>query len=168
MIESSEAIGSEEVDATESVPTSEFLTFTLEHSAYAVDILRVQEIRGWQVVTRVPNTPNFVVGVLNMRGAIVPIIDLREKFSFEPEVYTSLHVIIVLAMHDGDDERIMGVIVDGVQDVISVTEKDIKPAPLANDKDQIESISGLASVKDQMITILDVDKLLTLSPVVDL
>ena len=150
------------VDVEDTDPKSEFLTFTLEGNSYAVDILRVQEIRGWQEVTRVPNTPIYVTGVLNMRGAIVPIVDLREKFKFAETEYTALHVIIVLSVYEGDAEKIMGIIVDGVQDVIAVKQKSIKLAPKVSENDQLESIAGLASVKEHMVTILDVDKLLSL------
>src|SRR5690348_10894150 len=111
-------------DATSS---SQVLTFTLGSETYGVDILRVQEIRGWTPVTRIPQTPPHVLGVLNLRGSIVPIVDLRMRFNLERAEYTAITVIIVLSVESAVGRRDFGVVVDGVSDVVDINTADIKP-----------------------------------------
>ena len=103
--------------------THQVLTFVLGAETYGVDILRVQEIRGWQAVTKIPNSPPHVLGVLNLRGSIVPIVDLRKRFSLEQAEYTSVTVIIVLTVRSESGRRDFGVVVDGVSDVVDVEAK---------------------------------------------
>jgi purine-binding chemotaxis protein CheW len=135
------------------------LTFTLGDETYGVDILRVQEIRGWSPVTRIPQSPSHVLGVLNLRGSIVPIVDLRMRFSLERAEYTPLTVIIVLSVESSVGRRDFGLVVDGVSDVIDVAANDVKPAP---ELDQVstEFIEGLAAVSGRMVMLLDIDKLI--------
>jgi purine-binding chemotaxis protein CheW len=136
------------------------LTFTLGMETYGVDILRVQEIRGWSPVTRIPQAPPHVLGVLNLRGSIVPIVDLRMRFTLEQAEYTPLTVIIVLSVESPSGRRDFGVVVDGVSDVINVPVADIKPAPDLGAHVGTEFIEGLAAVAGNMIMLLDIDHLI--------
>src|SRR6476661_7582664 len=116
-------------EAAQAPGSHQVLTFTLGAETYGVDILRVQEIRGWSPVTRIPQAPAHVLGVLNLRGSIVPIVDMRMRFSLDRAEYTPLTVIIVLSVESHAGRRDIGVVVDGVSDVIDVAAADIKPAP---------------------------------------
>lgn len=149
--------GSTDVD----VKGSQFLTFALADEEYGVDILRVQEIKGWTPVTRVPNTPDYVRGVLNLRGTIVPIVDMRARFNLEEVEYTPVTVIIVLAVASGEERRVIGIVVDAVSDVLNVSADDIKPPPDFGAKVNIEFINGLATIDDHMVMLMDADKLVT-------
>ena len=142
--------------------TIQYLSFVLGKEEYGVDILRVQEIRSWEPVSRVPNVPPYEKGVVNLRGAIVPIIDLRERFSLSKVEYTPLTVVVVLQTGNGNHTRIMGVVVDSVSDVISVDKSEIQGAPDFGTKVSNEFINGLVSVNERMVMLLDVNKLLTL------
>lgn len=140
----------------------QYLTFVLDNEEYAVDILRVQEIRGWESVTRIPNTPDYIRGVLNLRGAIVPIIDLRRRFALSIVEYNQTTVIVVLRVEkeDGSGSRIMGIIVDGVSEVYSVPDEQVREAPDFGTKVRTEFIKGLATMEDKMVIILDIDRML--------
>jgi purine-binding chemotaxis protein CheW len=140
--------------------TNQMLTFTLGEETYGVDILRVQEIRGWTPVTRIPQTPPHVLGVLNLRGSIVPIVDLRMRFMLPHAEYTPLTVIIVLSVESNAGRRDFGVVVDGVSDVIDVAASDVKPAPDLGEQVTTEFIEGLASVSGRMVMLLDIDRLI--------
>ncbi len=139
----------------------QFLSFTLGDEEYGVDILSVQEIRSWEPVSRIPNVPAYEKGVVNLRGSIVPIIDLRERFALAHQPYTALTVVVVLQAHG----RVMGVVVDSVSDVIEVDKKTIQNAPDFGAKVSTEYINGLTSVNGRMVMLLDVDKLLKLEDV---
>ncbi len=153
----------EEVAAQKSSDnTTQYLSFVLGKEEYGVDILRVQEIRSWEPVSRVPNVPPYEKGVVNLRGAIVPIIDLRERFALSKVEYTPLTVVVVLQTGSGNHTRIMGVVVDSVSDVISVERNEIQGAPDFGTKVSNEFINGLVSVSERMVMLLDVDKLLTI------
>jgi purine-binding chemotaxis protein CheW len=140
--------------------TAQFLTFTLGSEEYGVDILRVQEIRGWHQVTRVPNAPDFVLGVLNLRGTIVPIIDMRMRFRLEKVEYNPVTVIIVLSVESDKGRHVFGVVVDGVSDVLDVKPTEVKTTPDFGTAMNTEFISGLATTGDKMVMLLDIDKLL--------
>ena len=141
--------------------TQQFLTFILAGEEYGVDILRVQEIKGWDAVTQVPNTPAYVRGVINLRGTIVPIIDLRIRFSMEQLEYGPTTVVIVLKVKSGDDtSRVMGIVVDGVSDVYNVDNDDISPSPDFGDGVDSSFVKGLATVGEKMVIILDIDHML--------
>lgn len=141
---------------------NQVLTFVLADEEYAVDILRVVEIRGWESVTRIPNTPSYIRGVLNLRGSIVPIIDLRMRFNLSRIEYGVTTVIVVLKVlkEDGSGSRTMGIVVDGVSEVYSVPETEIREAPDFGTKVRTEFIKGLATIDDKMVIILDIDKML--------
>jgi purine-binding chemotaxis protein CheW len=145
----------------------QFLSFTLGKEEYGVDILRVQEIRSWEPVSRIPNVPSYEKGVVNLRGAIVPIIDFRERFNLGSRNYTPLTVVVVLQALIGDKTRIMGVVVDSVSDVVNVDKRSIQSPPSFGTKVSTEFINGLVSVNGRMVMLLDVDKLLKLDGVDD-
>ncbi len=141
----------------------QFLSFKLGDEEYAVDILSVQEIRSWEPVSPIPNTHQYEKGVVNLRGAIVPIMDLRERFGIGHLEYTPITVVVVLqTTAESGQNRIMGVVVDSVSDVVDVDEDDIQRAPEFGNKVSTEFITGLASVDDRMVMLLDVQKLLKL------
>jgi len=140
----------------------QYLSFALGKEEYGVDILRVQEIRSWEPVSRIPNVPYYEKGVVNLRGSIVPILDLRERFNLSKAEYTPLTVVVVLQTGDNNKTRIMGVVVDSVSDVISVDKTEIQSAPDFGAKVSNEFINGLVSVNERMVMLLDVDKLLKL------
>ena len=135
----------------------EFLVFSLGDEEYAVDILKVQEIRGYENVTRIANAPDFIKGVTNLRGVIVPIVDLRIKFHLDKVEYGGLTVVIVVNVED----RVVGIVVDGVSDVMMLTPDQIKPAPEFGVTLSSDFLSGLGSLDDRMLGIVDIDKLLT-------
>lgn len=143
---------------------NEYLTFYLANEEYGVDILRVQEIRGWETVTRIPNSPDYVKGVLNLRGAIVPIIDLRIRFNLPQAEYTPTTVVVVLSVYsqNGERKRIVGVVVDAISDVVNASLSDIQTTPDFDSSIDIEYIKGLATSGDTMLMLVDVDKLLKL------
>jgi purine-binding chemotaxis protein CheW len=136
------------------------LTFVLGSETYGVDILRVQEIRGWSSVTKIPHSPSHILGVLNLRGSIVPIVDLRMRFALERVEYTALTVIIVLSVVSSTGRRDFGVVVDGVSDVVDVDAAQVKPAPDLGTRSATEHIRGLVPVSERMVVLLDIDKLI--------
>lgn len=140
--------------------TEQYLTFILAGQEYGVDILRVQEIKGWDKVTPLPNTPEYVRGVINLRGTIVPIIDLRQRFRLETISYGPTTVVIMLKVLSEAGQRIMGVVVDGVSEVYNVSANDIKAAPELGEHVDAEVVRGLATVDGKMIILVDIDKLL--------
>jgi purine-binding chemotaxis protein CheW len=136
------------------------LTFVLGSETYGVDILRVQEIRGWSAVTKIPHAPPHVLGVLNLRGSIVPIVDLRMRFNLDRAEYTAITVIIVLSVHSATGKRHFGVVVDGVSDVVDVNSAEVKPAPDLGARAATEHIRGLVPIAERMVVLLDIDKLI--------
>jgi len=146
---------------------SQFLSFKLGNEEYAVDILSVQEIRSWEPVSRIPNTPAYEKGVVNLRGDIVPIIDLRERFNLGNLEYDNLTVVIVLQFSLQDVTRIMGFVVDSVSDVVAVDSQIIQNSPNFGAKVSIEFINGLVEINERMLMILDVEKLFKLEGIDD-
>ncbi|MGH8150750.1 MAG: chemotaxis protein CheW [Steroidobacteraceae bacterium] len=136
------------------------LTFVLGNETYGVDILRVQEIRGWSVVTKIPQSPPHVLGVLNLRGSIVPIVDLRMRLSLERAEYTAITVIIVLSIVSAAARRDFGVVVDGVSDVVDVNDANVRPAPDLGSRAATAFIRGLVPVAERMVVLLDIDRLI--------
>ena len=140
----------------------EFLTFTLGEEEYAIDILKVQEIRGYDGVNRIANTPDYINGVINMRGVIVPVIDMRLKLQVGEAVYNEFTVMIILNL----GERVVGMVVDGVSDVIALSDEEIRPAPEFGTAMDTEYIQGLASIEERMAIVVDIEKLMTSSEMV--
>ncbi|WP_145589086.1 chemotaxis protein CheW [Yersinia rochesterensis] len=135
----------------------EFLIFTLGAEEYGIDILKVQEIRGYDQVTRIANTPAFIKGVTNLRGVIVPIIDLRVKFAQQGVTYNENTVVIVLNF----GQRVVGIVVDGVSDVLSLTAEQIRPAPEFAVTLATEYLTGLGSLGERMLILVDIERLLS-------
>ena len=135
----------------------EFLIFTLGNEEYGIDILKVQEIRGYDQVTRIANTPDFIKGVTNLRGVIVPIIDLRVKFAQQGVSYDENTVVIVLNF----GQRVVGLVVDGVSDVLSLTAEQIRPAPEFAVTLATEYLTGLGALGERMLILVDIEKLLS-------
>lgn len=140
--------------------SQQVLTFVLGNETYGVDILRVQEIRGFCAVTRIPHAPAHVLGVLNLRGSIVPIVDLRMRFSLERAEYNAVTVIIVLSVQSANGRRDFGAVVDGVSDVVDVKTADVRPAPHLGSASATEYILGLVPVAQRMVVLLDIDCLI--------
>lgn len=134
----------------------EFLTFTLGQEEYAIDILKVQEIRGFDAVTHIANTPNFIKGVINLRGTIVPIVDMRIKFNL-PSEYNQFTVVIILTI----GTRVVGMVVDGVSDVITLQNDQIRPAPEFGATLDTKYIIGLGTLDDRMIILVDIDRMMS-------
>lgn len=136
---------------------SQFLTFQLGDELYGVDILRVQEIKGYTTVTKIPNTPSHIKGVLNLRGTIVPIVELRTKFGMPTIEYTLFTVIVVVVIQ----EKIMGLVVDAVSDVLNIDKKDIQPPPQFGAKVDVSFLNGIGKSGDKLVALLDMDRLLS-------
>jgi len=138
----------------------EYLTFLLGGEEFGVDILRVQEIMGWTPVTAIPGTPSYLKGVINLRGLIVPIVDMRQRFGLEAAEYSDTTVVIVLRAGSGDDGLAVGLVVDAVSEVYKVEERDIKKAPDFGVTIDSRFISSMAAVDKKLIILLDTIKLL--------
>jgi purine-binding chemotaxis protein CheW len=136
------------------------LSFVLGRENYGVDILRVQEIRGWVAVTQIPNSPPDILGVINLRGDIVPIIDLRKKFALECVEYKSITVVIILAVRVRATSRQFGIVVDGVSDVIDIDPASVKPTPDLGSPEATRHIRGLVTMQERMLSLLDMDELI--------
>ena len=144
-------------DADEDLVASEYLTFTLGSEEYAIDILKVQEIRGYEAPTLIANAPAFIKGVINLRGIIVPIVDLRVKFNLGNIEYTPFTVVIILNVAG----RVIGVVVDSVSDVISLNRSQIRQAPDFSGSFDTKYILGLATVEKRMLIVTDIERLMT-------
>jgi purine-binding chemotaxis protein CheW len=134
----------------------EFLVFTLGDEEYGIDILKVQEIRGYDTVTKIANTPNFIKGVVNLRGRIVPIVDLRIKFNLENKEYDEFTVVIILNLRG----RVVGIVVDGVSDVLDLPSEYIREVPELVSNIDTQYILGLVSVEELMLILIDIEKLM--------
>jgi purine-binding chemotaxis protein CheW len=143
------------------VRVSEFLTFKLGGEEYGIDILKVQEIRGYEAVTRIANAPAFIKGVVNLRGVIVPIVDLRVKFELGEARYDAFTVVIILNVAG----RVVGAVVDSVSDVLELDEKQIKPAPEFNSLLDAGYITGLGTVEsgegERLLILVDIEQLMS-------
>ena len=137
---------------------TQYLTFMLAGEEYGVDILRVQEIKGWERPTRMPNTPTYLEGVINLRGAVVPIIDLRQRFDLERAQKDKTTVVIVLKVY-GEKERTMGFVVDAVSDVYNVPNEALRETPDFGVGVRTEFVKGIAMVNDRMLILLDIEQL---------
>ena len=143
------------------VDADQYLTFLLDGEEYGVDILRVQEIRGWERTTPIPNTPDYVLGVINLRGTIVPIVDLRRRFGLEMREHGPKTVVIVLRVEAEGRERTMGIVVDAVSDVYNIPEAEVVPPPDLGGAISVDFVRGLATVEGKMVVVLDIDRLLS-------
>lgn len=137
--------------------TREILVFKLGDEEYGIDILRVQEIRDYEAVTRIANTPDYMKGVVNLRGTIVPIVDMRIKFNLSRIDYNQFTVVIILSLAG----RVVGIVVDGVSDVTTLQSAQIRSAPDFSASLDVQYITGLGTIDDRMLILLDIEKLIT-------
>jgi purine-binding chemotaxis protein CheW len=136
----------------------QFLTFNLGDETFGLEILRVQEIKGYSTITPIPNAPPHVIGLMNLRGAVIPIIDLRRKFGMPAVAYTKFTVIIVVTV----GAKVSGLMVDAVSDVLDLQASQIAPPPEFDASVDVSYLTGLGTAGDQLVTLLDVDRLVTL------
>lgn len=149
--------------------TQQYLTFIMAGEEYGVDILAVQEIRGWEAPTPIPNSPSHVRGVINLRGTIVPLTDLRQRFALEAVEYSAITVVIVLKVEDDEGgSRIMGIVVDAVSDVYNFANADMKDPPDFGQQVNTEFIKGLVTVDEKMIILLNINRLLSVNDIPNL
>jgi purine-binding chemotaxis protein CheW len=148
-----------DMSGSEELSGNQYLTFQLAEEMYGVDILKVEEIRGWEPVREIPNSPGFIKGVLNLRGFVVPIIDLRDRFGMEQVDYHAKTVVIVLSVESDDESHVMGIIADAVSEVLEVDEDKIKKAPNLGVAVDTQYIKGMV-MGEKMVMLLDTDKLL--------
>ncbi len=134
----------------------EFLAFKLGKEEYGIDILRVQEIRSFELPTRLANTPDSILGVVNLRGVIVPIVDMRIKFGLDSVLYNSFTVVIVLNI----GEQVIGIVVDGVSDVITLTPEQLRPVPEFSGSLDSQNLLAIGSVGERMLILLDIEKVM--------
>jgi purine-binding chemotaxis protein CheW len=137
--------------------SAEFLTFRLGGEEYGIDILRVQEIRSYEEPTRIANAPSFIKGVVNLRGVIVPVVDLRIKLGCDKVEYNGFTVVIVLNVRG----RVVGAVVDSVSDVLELAGDLVKPAPEMNTNVDTSFITGIASVGERMLILMDIEALMS-------
>jgi len=149
------------MEAVAGLNTSEnqYLTFMLSGEEYGVDILTVQELRGWEDTTPIPNTPSFVLGVINLRGVVVPIVDLRDRFGLESMEYGQTTVVIIVKVEAAGKERVLGIVVDAVSEVYDINKDDMQPPPDMDGSISIDFVTGLATMDDKMVILLDINKL---------
>lgn len=145
--------------ATGNGEANEFLAFTLGGEEYGINILRVQEIRGYEPVTRIANAPDFIKGVVNLRGTIVPIVDMRIKLGLGTATYDQLTVVIILNIAG----RVVGMVVDSVSDVTTLSAEQVKPAPEISTSFDSDFLIGLGTLGERMLILVDIDKLMSSS-----
>jgi len=138
---------------------SEFLAFSLGDEVYGIDILKVQEIRDHEPVTKIANTPDFIKGVINLRGVIVPVIDMRVKFRLDNVEYNQFTVVIILNVCG----RVIGIVVDGVSDVIELAPEHIHPAPEFGASLDTQYLRGMATMEGRMVILIDIERLMSAS-----
>ncbi|QQD17793.1 purine-binding chemotaxis protein CheW [Spongiibacter nanhainus] len=146
--------------------TSQYLTFMLNGEEYGVEILRVQGIQGWDTVTPIPNSPRYVLGVMNLRGAIVPIIDLRKRFDMESVPFGPTTVIIVVKVENSDKARTVGMVVDAVSEVYRIDEEEVQALPEFGASVSADFVKGLSTVEEKMLILLDIDRLFSVDEIV--
>jgi len=142
-----------------SASENQYLTFILSGEEYGVDILTVQELRGWENTTPIPNTPSFVLGVINLRGVVVPIVDLRDRFGLESMEYGPTTVVIIVKVNAGGKDRVLGIVVDAVSEVYDINKADLQPPPDMEGSISIDFVTGLATMDEKMVILLDIAKL---------
>jgi purine-binding chemotaxis protein CheW len=151
---------SQAIKAT-TIKTGKYLTFTLEEEEYGIGILKVKEIIGMMPITSVPRTPKFVKGVINLRGKVIPVIDLRSKFQMESISYTERTCIIVVEIDSQNDTVLIGIVVDAVSEVLNIQEEDIEETPAFGTSLNTEYILGMAKMEGKVKILLNIDKVLS-------
>ena len=138
----------------------QYLTFMMDGEEYGIEILSVQEIRGWEPMTSIPNSPDYVKGVINLRGTVVPVIDLRQRFQLPKIDYSDVTVVVIVKVLIGGHEKIMGIVVDAVSDVYNLDTEAVAQTPAVGEVANKEFIDGLINVDDKMVVLLDLNKVL--------
>ena len=151
-----EALGNAAGQAVNNEQAEQYLTFTLGEEEYGVEILKVQEIKGYSAITHIPNAMPHVMGVINLRGTVVPVVDLRRKFSMKTVEFNKFSVIIVVMVA----EKIAGLIVDAVSDVLPIDRDSLRPAPDLGASADTRFIRGMAGINEKLVVLLDIDRLL--------
>lgn len=136
---------------------NQYLSFTLGEEHYGIEILKVQEIKGYAGITPIPNMPGYLKGIMNLRGTVIPVVDLRAKFSLETREYNKFTVIIVVTV----GEKIVGLVVDAVSDVLDIPQGKVLPTPDLGVRVDTRFLSGTATVGEKLIVLLDIERLLT-------
>jgi purine-binding chemotaxis protein CheW len=144
-------------NAANAAAAAEYLAFTLGQEEYGIDIQKVSEIRSYEAPTRIASAPEFVKGVINLRGLIVPIVDMRIKFNVGEPTYNQFTVVIILNI----GHRVVGMVVDSVSDVTILTPEQVKPAPEITSTLNTEYIVGLGTIDERMLILVDIDRLMT-------
>ncbi|GAB5499125.1 MAG: chemotaxis protein CheW [Pseudohongiellaceae bacterium] len=137
----------------------QYLTFVLDEEEYGVPILSVRGIQGWEKTTPIPNSPNYVMGIINLRGEVVPIVDLRRRFGLEPVEYSTNTVVIVVRVEQGDTEKTVGLVVDAVADVHDIKNDDMRESPDFGSAIKQEFVRSLGLIEEKMVIILDIDRM---------
>ncbi len=150
------ASSTETIDQVSNAPVGEYLTFVLGSEEYGIEILKVQEIRGYDAVTKIANTPDFIKGVINLRGTIVPIVDLRVRFNLGKVEYNEFTVVIILNLSG----RIVGIVVDGVSDVITLQASQVRAVPDLVSTIDTKYLVGLGTVDDRMLILVNIESLM--------
>jgi len=148
-----------QIAGAEDIAGREFLAFRLGKEEYGIDILKVQEIRGYEAVTRIASAPEFIKGVINLRGIIIPVVDMRIKFRLGEAIYDQFTVVIILNING----RVVGMVVDSVSDVTTLTQDQVKPPPEMGTAFSTEYIVGLGTIDERMLILVDIDRLMSSS-----
>ena len=143
----------------------QYLTFIVDTEEYGVDILRVQGIQGWDSVTPIPNTPDYVLGVINLRGSVVPVMDLRRRFGLSSVEFGPTTVVIIVRVESEDRSRIVGMVVDAVSEVYRVDQDKMQPAPELGESVDMRFVRAIATLDDKMVVLLEIDRLLGIDAV---
>jgi purine-binding chemotaxis protein CheW len=151
-----QAINADTPQISNATEVRQYLSFALGEEQYGIEILRVQEIKGYSGITPIPNTPAHIRGVMNLRGTVIPVVDLRARFHLETHAYDKFTVIIVVTV----GARIVGLVVDAVSDVLDIARNDIRPAPELGHRDDTRFISGMVHVGEHLVVLLDIATLL--------
>jgi len=159
MSETSTQPTTEEAHADDGAPTQQYITFKIGDREFGVDIMAVREIRGWTPATKIPNSPKAVLGVVNLRGAIIPILDLRACFGEDLTQATQAHVVIIVVI----GSRVAGILVDAVSDILSVRHADIQPIPEVDRKDRENMVSEVIVIDGRLVGVLSLDRLISQS-----
>lgn len=149
-------------EAEEQGEIVQYLTFMMADEEYGIEILSVQEIRGWEPMTVIPNSAEYVKGVINLRGTVVPVIDLRLRFNLPHIAYSEVTVVVIVKVEIGDKEKIMGIVVDAVSDVYNLNKDVVTKAPDVGDVENKPFIEGLINVEDKMVVLLDLEQILAI------
>lgn len=145
----------------------QYLTFVLDSEEYGVPILTVRGIQGWEKTTPIPNSPEYIMGIINLRGEVVPIIDLRRRFGLQPVEYSANTVVIVVRVEQGNSEKTVGLVVDAVADVHDIKSDDMRESPDFGSGLKQEFVKSLGLIDEKMVIILDINKLVDINDLSD-